>query len=161
MTPIAQTPTIVAMVARAWFFLACALALHVADEALTGFLPVWNATVAGVRSVMPWAPLPSFPFWLWLGGLIAAVLAMLVCTPLVARGVRWTRPVAWFLGIVMVGNAIGHTLGTIFGRTLASVRFARPMPGFYSSPVLLLAAIWLILVLRATARVSPVRVARP
>ena len=157
----AWPPTIVAMVARAWFLLACALALHVADEALTGFLPVWNTTVAEIRSAMPWAPLPSFPFWLWLGGLIAAVLAMLACTPLVARGVRWTRPVAWMLGIIMVGNALGHTLGTIFGRTLPSVRFARPMPGFYSSPVLLLAAVWMILVLRATARVSPAPVSRP
>ena len=132
------------MIARAWLCLAGALALHVADEAINGFLPIWNATVAGVRAVLPWAPMPTFSFGLWLGGLIAAVLAMVAVTPLVARGARWTRVAAWFLAIVMIANALGHTLGTIFGRTLDTVRFSRPMPGFYSSPFLLAASVYLI-----------------
>ena len=137
------------MVARAWVCLACALALHVADEAITGFLPVWNATMTGLREVLPWAPLPIFPKELWLGGLVFAVVAMLAATPAMARGARWTRRLAWFLGVLMVANVFGHTLGTLFGRTIESVRFARPMPGFYSSPVLLAAAIYLMRQLRA------------
>jgi len=69
---------------------------------------------------------------------------MLAVTPQVAAGAAWSRPVAWFLGIAMTGNALGHFGGTIFGRTVGSVRFHRPMPGFYSSPVLLAAAIFLL-----------------
>jgi hypothetical protein len=48
----------------------------------------------------------------------------------------------------MVFNAAGHTFGTVFGRTVETVRFARPMPGFYSSPFLLAAALYLLYWLR-------------
>jgi hypothetical protein len=48
----------------------------------------------------------------------------------------------------MVLNAVGHTLGTVFGRTIASVEFSRPMPGFYSSPFLLAASIYVLVQLR-------------
>jgi hypothetical protein len=141
-------------VARAWVLLALALALHVLDEAVNGFLPIWNSTVAVIQARLPWLWLPTFSFGIWLGGLIAGVLVMLALAPFVAKGAAWTRPIAWFLAVVMIGNALGHTLGTIFGRTVESVRFARPMPGFYSSPFLLAAAVFLILRLRGRAAAS-------
>ena len=80
--------------------------------------------------------------------LILAVLLLLSLSPLIARGTRWTRVVAYAVGVLMVLNALGHTAGTIFGRTVASVEFARPMPGFYSSPLLLAASIYLLVQLR-------------
>jgi hypothetical protein len=36
----------------AWVALAVALALHVTDEALTGFLPVYNSIVEGIRELL-------------------------------------------------------------------------------------------------------------
>jgi hypothetical protein len=42
----------------AWVGLACALALHVTDEALTGFLPVYNGIVRTIRKRYGWAPFP-------------------------------------------------------------------------------------------------------
>jgi hypothetical protein len=61
------------------------------------------------------------------------------------------RPLAWFYAVIHVLNAMGHTLGTILGHTVASVTFSRPAPGFYSSPLLFIASIWLMVRLRQTA----------
>ncbi len=138
---------------RAWVLLSLALALHVADESLTNFLGVWNPTVAAIRGRFPWAPLPTFGFEVWLTGLILAVLLLLALSPQMFHGARWMRPIAYALAIIMIGNGLGHIVGTIAGRTVSSVHFARPAPGFYSSPVLIAAAVWLLVQLRRT-RVS-------
>jgi hypothetical protein len=129
----------------AWLGLALALGLHVADEALTGFLPVYNQVVEGVRARHPWVPLPTFTFPVWLGGLILGVVLLLALTPVVSRGALWIRLVSVILGVVMTGNAIGH-LG-------ASVYWGRLAPGVYSSPLLLIAAVAL-LVTASRARVQ-------
>jgi len=44
----------------AWVALTLALAVHVADEALTDFLSVYNPTVEAIRAQYPWVPLPTF-----------------------------------------------------------------------------------------------------
>jgi hypothetical protein len=137
-------------VTRAWQLLCLAIAVHVADEALTGFLSVYNPTVEAVRARLPWFPMPVFTFEVWLTGLILAVLLLLSLSPLISRGAGWTRVVACLVGFLMVLNALGHTAGTIFGRTVASVQFPRPMPGFYSSPLLLAASIHLLIRLRSS-----------
>lgn len=128
----------------AWVGLAVALALHVTDEALTGFLPVWNDIVEGIHANYPWVPLPTFTFPVWLAGLILGILLLLALTPVVSTGARWIRVVSLVLSILMIGNALGH-LG-------ASLYWGRVAPGAYSSPVLLLAAVAL-LITAARARV--------
>ena len=133
---------------RAWLLLAGAIALHVSDEALTGFLDVYNPTVQSLRERVPWLPLPIFTFEIWLGGLLLGVALMLAVTGFVHRGARWTRYVAYVLSVLMIANAAGHTVGTIAGRTFSNVSFPRPMPGFYSSPFLFAAACYLLLQLR-------------
>jgi hypothetical protein len=45
--------------ARAWSVLVAALALHVADEAATGFLDFYNPLVLSIRKSIPWSPVPS------------------------------------------------------------------------------------------------------
>jgi hypothetical protein len=135
---------------RAWIALALALALHVTDEALTGFLSVYNPTVQAMRAHLAWWSMPTFGFREWLLGLIALVVLLLALSPLFFRGGRPIRPLAWVFAVLMIGNGMGHVLGTIAGRTVASVRFARPMPGFYSSPVLIAAALWTLVELRRT-----------
>jgi hypothetical protein len=120
----------------AWVGLAVALALHVTDEALTGFLPVYNGIVEEIRANHAWVPLPTFTFPVWLAGLVLGILLLLGLTPVVSRGARWIRVVSLILSIVMIGNALGH-LG-------ASLYWGRVAPGAYSSPVLLLAAVALL-----------------
>ncbi len=120
----------------AWVALALALGLHVTDEALTGFLPVYNGVVGGIRAKHPWVPLPTFTFPVWLGGLIVGVLLLLSLTPVVSRGARWIRVASIILGVVMCGNALGHVGASLYWGRLA--------PGVYSSPVLLIAAVALL-----------------
>jgi hypothetical protein len=117
----------------AWVGLGCALALHVTDEALTGFLPVYNGIVRGIRIRHPWALFPTFTFPVWLGGLVLGVLLLLGLTPLVSRGQRWIRTASLVLAVMMVGNALGH-LGS-------SLYWGRAAPGVYSSPFLLATAV--------------------
>jgi len=137
---------------RAWITLACALALHVTDEALTGFLSVYNPTVLALRSRLGWWPMPTFAFREWLIGLTVLVGVLFLLSPLFFRGGRPIRPLAWVFAALMIGNGMAHTIGTIAGRTVASVSFPRPMPGFWSSPFLIAAAVWLIVQLKRTGR---------
>ncbi len=136
----------------AWVALALATALHVADEALTGFLPVYNSTVLALRHEWSWFPAPTFTLGVWLGGLITGIVLWLALSPFAFRGARWIRPIAYFLAVLMILNAAGHTTETIVGHTLNTVQFPRPAPGFYSSPVLLIAAVYLLIRLRRTAK---------
>lgn len=133
-----------ARLGRAWLILCAALALHVLDEALTGFLEVYNPTVLVLRQRWPGFPMPVFEFGEWLGGLIVGIVLLLSLSFAVYAGAGWMRPVAYFLSVLMIFNGLGHTLGTVFGRTVESVRFERPMPGFYSSPFLIAASVYLL-----------------
>lgn len=136
----------------AWVSLCCAIAVHVCDEALTHFLAVYNPTVMEMHRRWGWFPMPVLPFNWWLGGLVAGITLALLLSPLFFRGVRGVRAIAWCLSVLMITNAAGHTLVTILGQTVASVRVPRPAPGFYSSPLLLIASIYLIVQLRKTAK---------
>ena len=46
---------------------------------------------------------------------------------------------------LMVLNGAAHIAGTIAGRTVPSVRFERPMPGFWFAPLLIAAAVHFII----------------
>ncbi|HZM11736.1 MAG TPA: hypothetical protein VFC15_16125, partial [Candidatus Limnocylindrales bacterium] len=95
-----------------------ALALHVTDEATTGFLDVYNPTVIALRAKLGWWPMPTFEFRGWLFGLIAACVVLLGLSVVVFRGARWIWGFAYFFATVMLLNAAGHTLATIFGTTV-------------------------------------------
>jgi len=138
----------------AWFALCVAFALHILDEASTGFLAVYNPTVTALRGRWGWFPMPTFEFREWLVGLIVACGLLFCLTPVAARGMSGLRPLAWVYAVIMFMNGLGHTLFSILGRTVASVTFPRPAPGFYSSPFLFVASVWLMVRLRRTARVD-------
>jgi hypothetical protein len=132
----------------AWVVLGIAIALHVADEAVTGFLPLYNSIVLSLRETYSWIPLPTFSFSVWLGGLIGGVVLLLGLSPLVFAG-RWVfRPISYFLGVLMALNALGHIGGSIYLGTLA--------PGTISSPVLLFAAVALVIATRRAGRARPI-----
>jgi hypothetical protein len=134
-----------------WLALGGAFALHITDEALTGFLNVYNPTVQAMERRWGWFPLPTFGFREWLIGLTIGCGILVCLSPLAYRGAAWLRPVAWIYAAIMLLNGLGHTLFTILGHTVPSVSFPRPAPGFYSSPFLLAASVWMILRLRQTA----------
>jgi hypothetical protein len=136
----------------AWLLLTLSLCCHVTDEALTGFLAVYNPTVLAMRARYPWFPMPTFEFREWLFGLMFTCVVLLALTPFGYRNARWLRPLAYFYAAMMFLNGFGHTFFTVLGRTVESVRFARPAPGFYSSPLLLAASVYLFVRLRASRK---------
>lgn len=120
----------------AWFLLVSAVAVHVMDEALTGFLPFWNQLVTNLRKDLSFLPLPTFTFVAWIGGLLSGVLIGYAMIPAVNRDGKFMRWLTLVLGILMLANATGHLLGSLY--------FGRILPGFWSSPFLLLASIFVI-----------------
>lgn len=120
----------------AWLALCVAFAVHVADEALTNFLSIYDPAVRAIRTRFPFLPLPTFTLRVWLTGLVLAVLVLASLTPLAFRGVAWMRPAAYAYGIVMAGNGLLHLAGSVYLR--------KAMPGVYSAPLLLAAAIYLL-----------------
>jgi hypothetical protein len=119
---------------RAWLGLAGALALHVTDEALTDFLAVYNPAVRANRERWPWVPLPTFSFGVWIAGLAAGIVLLFALSPWAFRGTRWIVAVALPFSALMTANGLGHVGSSIY--------FGRLMPGVYSSPVLIAAALF-------------------
>jgi len=134
---------------KAWFCLCLALLLHVTDEAVTGFLSTYNPIVIAFRSRVPWLPLPLFDFHVWLAGLLAVVAVLLALTPFATRGVAWLHPLAYLFAASMLLNALAHMAGTLGAGRWLPVPVPSPIPGFYSSPLLLAASIYLLYQLRA------------
>jgi len=124
--------------------LALSLGVHVADEALTDFLSVYNPAVEAIRQRVPWIPLPTFTFPIWLAGLLLLVSVLLLFSLYAFRGARWMVWLAYLLGVIMVLNGVGHLAGSIY--------LGRPMPGVYSSPLLLAAAAFLLIQARKAQR---------
>ena len=135
----------------AWVMMWMALALHVADEALTGFLSVYNPTVLALRAQFGFWPMPTFEFREWLTGLILGIILLATLSRFAFQNVRWIRPIFYGCAVVTgVLNALGHTIATILGHTVGTVRFPRPAPGFYSSPLLLIVSIYALVQLGRT-----------
>ncbi|MDE1988056.1 MAG: hypothetical protein KGJ28_16080 [Alphaproteobacteria bacterium] len=129
----------------AWLAFAIAVAVHVTDEATHDFLATYNPTVRAIRAHLPFLPIPTFTFPVWLGGLIAGIALLLCLTPLAFRGNARLRLVGLPLAIIVgVLNSFGHIGSSIY--------LGRWMPGVYSAPLLLGAAIWLLF---ATGRLKP------
>ena len=119
----------------AWVAMAFVIALHVTDEAMTDFLSVYNPAVRAIRARVPYLPLPTFTFGVWLAGLILGILLLLALSPLAFRGRRWVIWASFPLAILMLGNGLGHIGGSIY--------LGRLMPGVYSAPFLLIASAYL------------------
>lgn len=130
--------------AVSWSAMVGALALHVADEALTGFLPFYNSIVESLRDRYAWQPFPTFTFEVWLAGLVILVIALFALTPLALRGSKVLLGLSYFFGVLMVANATAHVV--------ASFWLGKFAPGVYSSPVLLVTAIALLYTATAASR---------
>lgn len=118
---------------RAWLMLTLALACHVVDEALTGFLAVYNPIVRAARARFGWFPMPEFTFGVWLAGLCVLVALLLAISPLAYRASRSIRLAAYPYAAIMVLNGCGHLVGSIY--------LARWAPGATTAPLLIAASI--------------------
>ena len=120
----------------AWMALCGALAIHVADEASTGFLELYNLTVRAIREQYPLLPLPTFTFETWLSLLIFAVAMLIASSFFVWKG-RWAmRPISYAFAGFMLLNGFLHMVVSLYMREFVS--------GVYSSPLLLAASVALI-----------------
>jgi hypothetical protein len=122
--------------ARAWIALVAVLALHVVDEAFTGFLDFYNPLVRDIRASVAWFPMPTFTLGPWLAGLTAAVALLGLATPAVGRGATGTWLASWIFGGIMIVNGVGHLLGSVY--------FGRWLPGATTGPLLVVAGAWLL-----------------
>ncbi len=127
-----------------WVALSLALALHVWDEATHDFLAVYNPTVLAMREQLPFLPLPTFTFESWLLGLIVAIAVLLVLSVFAFQGSRWLKPISYGLAVLMILNGMLHLSVSAYQGEM--------MPGTYSSPVLIAAAVWLIVQLQGHSR---------
>ncbi len=121
---------------NAWLLLTAALAAHIADEAVTGFLDLYNPTVRAMRERHPWLPIPTFTFPLWIALLALAVAGLLILSYWVRRGAGWTRRAADAYALLMLSNGLAHLIFSMYKRAW--------MPGAYTSPLLFAAATVLI-----------------
>ena len=118
-----------------WLALTLAFAAHVADEALTDFLALYNPAVLRLREQVPWLPLPTFSFELWISLLALAVVVLGALTPLAGPG-------AW--GLVIVGRCYAATMLLNGAAHLTASALAQTwLSGSVSSPLLITAATWL------------------
>jgi hypothetical protein len=120
----------------AWFGLCVAFALHVIDEATNDFLAFYNPTVIAIKGELPWLPLPIFEFMTWISVLSVALILLFSLTVFAYNRSSWMRAPSYLFAVVMLLNGVGHIGGSIFRGEL--------IPGVYSSPLLIIASIYLI-----------------
>jgi hypothetical protein len=121
----------------AWVTLCAALAIHVADEAVTGFLSVYNPAARAIRERVPFLPLPTFTFGIWLGGLVVAVIGLASLSPFAFAKAAWMAVPSSAIAVLMLGNGALHIGASLYRRQF--------MPGVYSAPLLIAAAAWVLL----------------
>jgi hypothetical protein len=122
----------------AWLAMGIAFGLHVADEAAHDFLAWYNPIARRIRSRLEPLPFPpTFTFGPWLLGLLAVTAAELGLTPVASGKPAWIRGIAVAFGVINVANALIHLI--------AAAKLRRRVPGVLSAPLLLVAAVWLLL----------------
>ena len=135
-------------VGLAWLLLCLVLAVHIAEETLTGFLPAYNQTAQAIQGLFPFLPVPTLSLTLWLSATIGLVAALTALAPLAYRGFALMRVATIGLSLVALANVTGHVGGSIFA--------GQPMPGVYSTPLLAAAGIYgLVVAWRWQAAAEP------
>ena len=128
----------------AWVALTLALAAHVADEAVTGFLDVYNPIVQSRRARFGWFPMPVFTFDVWITGLCALVAGLLALSPLAFRRAPLVRIAAYPYAALMLLNGLGHLIGSVY--------LQRWAPGATTAPLLIAASLWVLAAARRLDR---------
>jgi len=121
----------------AWLLMISVLGIHAFEESMTGFLPFYTQSVMTLRERLGFFPAPIFSYRVWFGGLITIIILCYFLTLFVARGGKVIRTVTTVFGVLMVGNALIHLVGSVYS--------GRVIPGMWSSPFILAAALFLII----------------
>ena len=129
---------------RPWLVLCVILAVHVADEAVTDFLGVYDPAVTRLNDHLGFTLLPTFTFPVWIGLLIFAVLGLLALTPLAYKARGGLVPVGYAFAVVMLINAVSHIGVSLSHREWIS--------GVYTAPLSLAGAVYLWTSLRNLRR---------
>lgn len=112
----------------AWMLLCAALAVHIADEAWTRFLNLWNPEM----EALGWTALRfTLPVWMTLMAL--AMAGLLILSYWVRRGTWWTPAAAYIFTLLMLSNGAAHLLFSWHERAW--------MSGSVTSPLLLLGSL--------------------
>jgi hypothetical protein len=112
----------------AWLLLCGTLAAHVADEASTGFLDLYNPAVAAMG-----LPALRFTFPVWISLLALAIAGLLILSYWVRRGTWWTVHASYAFAFLMLANGIAHLS--------FSIHRGAWMSGAYTSPLLVAASL--------------------
>ena len=119
-----------------WLFLVLCLLLHVIDEALNNFLDLYNPIVLKIKQSIPFLPLPTFTFRIWIAGLSFVIIILLFLTPLVYNRNKLVIALIQIFSILMIFNGLGHIFGSIY--------YSKIIAGMVSSPFLIIASICVI-----------------
>lgn len=119
-----------------WLILVLCLMLHIIDEALNHFLELYNPIVLKIRESIPFIPIPTFTFKIWITGLSFLLIILFFLTPLVYKRNKFTIRVILIFSILMIFNGLGHIIGSLY--------YSKIIAGMGSSPFLIIASICLI-----------------
>ena len=120
----------------AWIFLTVALSLHVIDEALNDFLDLYIPIVTSFNKELGSSVFPVFSYSDWLTALSIGIAILFGLSFFAHRNQKWIIYFGYFYGILMLINAFGHLLGSLY--------YSRPIAGVYTAPLLLVGSIYLI-----------------
>ncbi len=120
---------------RPWVVLCMLLVVHLADEAMTDFLSVYNPAVMELRQKLGFPWLPTFTFGTWIGLLTLGVVSLLALSPLAYRARRGFVPVGYAFAVMMLLNGMGHLGVSLWRHEWVS--------GVYTSPLVLAGALYL------------------
>jgi hypothetical protein len=119
-------------------------AVHVFDEAIHGFLSIYNPIVASIRRQYPFLLFPTFSFQQWLMFLVGVIIILLALSLYAFWEARWMKPLSYLFSGVMILNGLLHITG--------SIAWGEKIPGVYSSPLLIAAGIYLFISARKAIR---------
>jgi hypothetical protein len=121
---------------KAWFILSLFLLLHIVDEAINGFLPVYNEHVLKIKANTG-IPFPTFTFPFWFTGLVCVDVWLLFLSRYALQGKRVIILLAYPFAVIMLLNGLMHLAGSLYLRQW--------VPGFITAPFLIYGAINLYL----------------
>lgn len=122
--------------AVAWLILSLVLGVHVAEEAIDGAFALYNDMADWIGVLFPFVQLPAFRYNIWVINLGGTVLALVALTWFVAKRQGPMRLASYVLSVFAVGNAVLHIL--------MSLAVERILPGTLSAPLVLAAALLLL-----------------
>ncbi len=121
-------------IGRPWLALCFALAVHVAEEAFTGFLPFYGDATRAVSELLPFVTSPSLVLAasMWTG--VAFVATLTALSPFAYRGAGWMRVATIGVALVALANVSGHVGGSILA--------GQALPGVYTTPLLAVVGVY-------------------